>query len=108
MSLLAREARGDKGAHDLKRKLIADDARSQTEHVAVIMLARLMRRVCVAAERSPHAAYLIRRDRRADAAPTDDDAYLRLAALYRTAYSERIVWIIIRHTSVVRAEVFYL
>ena len=60
MSLFAREAGGDEGAHDLKRKLVSDDARAQTEDVAIIMLARLMARVCVAAERSADAAHLVR------------------------------------------------
>src|ERR1043165_3013718 len=61
MTLFAREARGDEGAHDLKRQLVTDDARAQTEDVAVIMLARLVSRVCVATERSAHAAHLVRR-----------------------------------------------
>ena len=53
----------------------------KTEHVAIVMLARLMRRVGVGAERRAHAAYLVGRDRNARAAPADENANLRATAL---------------------------
>ena len=49
VAFLACEARGDEGAHNLKREFEADDARAQTKHVAIVMLAGLVRRVCVTA-----------------------------------------------------------
>src|SRR5947209_14339268 len=72
------------------------------------MLARLMSRVGVAAKSRAHAAQFVRGDISANAAPADDYAYVNLAVLYSLSHSERVVWIIIRHIPVVRAEVFYL
>jgi len=108
MSLFACKARGDKCAHDLHCKLDSYDARAETEHVAVIMLARLVSRVGVAAERSAHAAQFVRSHICAHAATADDYAYLSRATLYGLADCERIVWIIIRHASIMRAEILYL
>ena len=108
MSLLASEARVDESAHYIQRKLAAYDACAETKHVTVIMLTRLVCRVGVAAKCSAHALQLIRGHARAHAATANQDAYIRTPALHTASDEARVIRIIIRLFSIVRAEVLYL
>src|ERR1043165_6035851 len=64
-----------------------------------------MRGIRVAAERRAHAAYLVRRDRRADATAADQNPNLSRAALHGFTNLLRIVRIIVGNRTVVSAEI---
>src|SRR3954469_23757387 len=70
----ARELGGELGAHDF---------RPEAEHVHVVVLYALVRRVDVVADRRADPWKLVRRDRRADARPTDEQRALGCAATDR-------------------------
>src|SRR5437773_4829238 len=69
--LLAAEARGHEGAHQLHGEGRTDDPSAQDEHVHVVVLDPLMRRVGVVADRGPDPRQLARRHRGPDAAAAD-------------------------------------
>ena len=74
MACLAAEARAQEGVNELARELDADDAAAEHEHVHVVVLHALVRRVGVVAQAGPDAGHLVGRHRRADAAAAHDDA----------------------------------
>src|SRR6266508_1939527 len=79
--LLAGEARGYKGPHNLQREFFAGNARAETQHIAVVMFARLMRGIRVTAERGANSKELVGGNRRADAAAANQNPDLRLLIL---------------------------
>jgi hypothetical protein len=79
VSFLTGEARSEKRGDDLHRERRADDARSQTEHVHVVVLDGLMRRICVVTDSGPDTGKLVCSDRNPCAAPAHDDASLDLS-----------------------------
>src|SRR5688572_31412860 len=89
----------------LEREFYTDDACAETEDVAVVVLARLMRRIRIAAKRRANAAQLVRRDRRAYTTPTDQHADLRRTVLHGFANQFCVIRIIVRNRAVVSAEV---
>ena len=108
MALFSCEARVDESTHDLQRKLASDDTRAETEHVAVIMLARLVSRIGVAAQRRAHATQFIRGDTCADAAAANQDTDLRSPALHTLSHRKRVIRVIVRLVWIMRAEILYL
>lgn len=108
MALFACKARRSESTNYLQSEFEADDARAQTEHVAIVMLARLTGRVGIAAERSAYAAQLVCRHACPDAAAANDNSYLALAALHRASHHQRVIGIIVRVASIMRAEVVNL
>ena len=76
--LFAAEGRGEKRVDQRPRQRRADHARAEAQHVHVVVLDRLPRRVGVVADRGANAGKLARRDRRAGAAAADDDAAIGL------------------------------
>ena len=76
MPRLAREAGVQERANQLVGELDADDATAEHEHVHVVVLDALVRRVRVMAETSANARNPVRDHRRADAAAAEEDAAL--------------------------------
>ena len=70
---LAAERRGEERQRALEGGLGADDPRAEGQHVHVVVLDALVRRVRVVAHGGAHAADLVRGDARADAGAADED-----------------------------------
>ena len=85
MTFFTGELRRDKRTEDLKRELNADDTRAETEHVAVVMFARLVRGIGVAAKRRANAAKFVRSHGRTDTAAANQNTDLRPTRLHRFA-----------------------
>src|SRR6187200_3498028 len=79
------EFRTQERAHELAGQLWADDLRAETEHVHVVVLDALVRRVRVVTDRGAYTGELAGGDRRADARPTDEDSALGVAVQNRVA-----------------------
>lgn len=74
MAFGARELRPKERDDELGGERWSDDARSQRQHVHLIVLHALMRRECVVAERRSNANEFVRRHRRADATAAQQHA----------------------------------
>ena len=83
VSLFATKSRGDKRSHDLHRELGPNHARSQTEHVAIVMFARLARGVSITTERGANTAKLVSRNGRSDTTPANKYPDLSGVVLHR-------------------------
>src|SRR4051794_23072530 len=81
-------------AHELGGQARADDFRPEANHVHVIVLDALMRRVGVVTDRRADPTHLARRNCRADARAADEDAALGIAAEDRLAELPRLVGIV--------------
>ena len=78
--LPAVELRAEERAHELGGELGADHLGAEAEHVHVVVLDALVRRVGVVADRGADPGELAGRDRGADARAADEDAALGVAA----------------------------
>src|SRR5579859_1719171 len=96
MALFVGEVRPDEGGDDLSRQGRANDPRAETEHVHVVVLDALMGGVSVVAESGPNTMDLVRRDRRANAAPAEKDAAIHRAVEDRRGNFSRVVRIVNR------------
>ena len=105
MTFFAGESSCYKRAHDVESQFHSNDARAETEDVAVVVLPRLVRGIRVAAKRRANAAKFIRRDCCANTAPANEYADLGVALLHCFAELFCVVRIIVRNRTVVRAEV---
>src|SRR5262245_36992733 len=76
MTLLIAESGVDEAQHELAGQRFSDDAPAQDEHVHVVVLDALVRRVGVVAKPGPDAAVFVGRDRRAHATSAHQDAAL--------------------------------
>jgi hypothetical protein len=94
-----------KETQDLERELYSQDARAETEHVAVVVLARLMRGIRVATKRRANAAEFVRCDRSANTTAAHQNADLRGAPLHRFADLFCVIGIIVGYRAVVSAKV---
>lgn len=74
MAGLAGEAGRHEGGEDLGGESRTDDTRAQAEHIEVVMLNRLVRRVTVVADRGANTGNLVRGNRNAGAAPAHEHA----------------------------------
>jgi len=79
VALLAGEARAEVGGDDLGRGARADHARAEAEHVDVVVLDALVRRMHIVADRGADALHLVGADRGADAGAADHQPALDLA-----------------------------
>ena len=90
----ARVLRREEGPDEIRGELVADDARAQREHVHVVVLDRLVRRVHVVTDAGADPHELVRGDRGAHAAAADDDRARGAAVEHRTARRRREVGIV--------------
>ena len=82
------------------RQRRANHARAQAQHVQVVVLDRLPRRVGVVAHRGANPGKLARRNRRAGAAAADHDAAIGLPVADRLGHRFRDVGIVHRRRGV--------
>src|SRR6266508_5405571 len=94
VAVAAAEARGQKGAHELGGQLGPPDLRPEAEHVHVVVLDALMRRVGVVADRCANSHELGGRDGRADARSAHEHAALGVAGADRVAHLARLVGVV--------------
>ena len=83
----------------------ADDPRAEGQHVHVVVLDALVRRVRVVAHGGPHAADLVRGHARADAGAADEDPAIDLAVADRVPEPLREVRVVVVRVRAVAAEV---
>jgi hypothetical protein len=105
VSFFASEPRCDKRTHDIERELDSNHTRAETQHIAIVMFARLMSGIRVTAERGANAEELISGDSRAHTTPADQYSNLSGAVLHGLADLFGVIRIIVRDGAVVRAEV---
>jgi len=105
MPLFTRKSRRHKRTHDIERQFNAGHARAETEHVAIVMFATLMRGVSITAKRSANAVDLIRRDRRSHTAAADQNPDVGRTGLHGFSNRLGVVRIIVGNGSVVSAEI---
>jgi len=86
--------RAQEGAHQVDRQRGADDLRAEAEHVHVVVLDALMRRVDVVAHGAPDSVHLGNGHRRTDARAADEDAALTVAVLDQPSQLSRLVGIV--------------
>src|SRR4051794_8213817 len=99
------EAGPQEHVDQVERERLAHDAGSQAHHVRVVVLARLVRREHVVAERGAHAADLVDSDRRAGARAAQQQPELGVAVHDRAAEVLGPVRVVVRLERVVDAEV---
>ena len=94
VALASVEARLQKRPDEVGGQLGADDLRAQAEHVQVVVLDALVRRVGVVADRGPDSGELAGRDGGSDARAADEDPALGPAVRERGADLARLVRIV--------------
>src|SRR6185369_6528818 len=87
-----------------ERGLVADHAGAECQHVHIVVLDPLVRRVGVVADGGAHASDLVRRDARPDGA-ADQDAPLDRAVAHRFADALREVRVVVGRVAPVPAQV---
>src|SRR2546425_11781327 len=102
--LLAGELCGEERPHDLVRKPRADHPRAETEHVHVVVLDGLMRRVAVVADRGADARKFIGGNRHAGSAAADDHASVDLTLAKHNGHGLGVVGVI-HGSGAMRAEI---
>lgn len=105
MPLFPRKGGAHVGADDFAGNLDADDAGAEAEHVHIVVLDPLVRRVGIVAQAGAGSADLVGRYTGADAAAADNDAALGLAGGYGSRNGECEVRIVVEGVISVRAEV---
>ena len=105
MTFLTRKSRRHKSTDDVERKLNSYYTRTDTEHVAIVVFARLAPGIRIAAKRRADAAQFVRRHRRAHTAAADQNPDLRRAGLHGFANQFCVIRIIVCNGAVVSAEV---
>jgi len=95
MARLAGERGPEEGDRALECRFGSDHPGPERQHVHVVVLHTLMRRVCVVADRRPDAGHLVCRDGRTDPGSADEDAAVRLAGLDGVAQPLREVGVVI-------------
>lgn len=105
MPLFPRKGGAHVGADDFAGNLDTDDAGAEAEHVHIVVLDSLVRRVGIVAQAGAGSADLIGGDTGADAAAADNDAALGLAGGYGSRNGECEVRIVVEGVISVRAEV---
>src|SRR5678816_3104887 len=105
MSLFTTEPRIYKRPHDIQRQLDSYYSRAKAEHVAIIMLATLMRGIRVAAEGCANPTQLVGSNCSSDATTANQNANFRVAPLNRLAHLTGVVRIVIRDRTIMRTEV---
>ncbi len=80
--------------HQVLCELRADDARTEHEHVHIVVLHALMRGIGIVAHRRPDPRQLICRHARPDPAAADEHAALGLAVQHCPAHGFGKVWIV--------------
>src|SRR5918999_1312801 len=88
------EFRIEEGSSQLGCELLADDLRADAEHVHVVVLDTLVRRVRVVARRGANTGEFAGGDRRANARAADQDTTLGSARFDRLADLPRLVRIV--------------
>src|SRR5262245_24537105 len=107
MALFGCIRRARKDRDQLAGQCLADDTSAEHQHVHVVVLDALMRRVSVVTEASPDAAMLVRGNRGADAAATDEHSMLADIAGDRAGDRVRVIRVVDRLVAV-RAYVVHL
>src|SRR5918993_6060679 len=92
--LAAVEARAEEGAREVDGELGADDLRPEAEHVHVVVLDALMRRVDVVADRGPDPGELACCDRGTDPRSADEHTTFGIPAENGLADLPRLVGIV--------------
>src|SRR5438309_11357420 len=105
VTFAAVESCPEEGADEVGREARADHLRAEAEHVHVVVLDALMRRVDVVACRGADPALLRRGDRRPDARAADENAALRASILQRVPDLASLVRVVDPHGVRVGAEV---
>ena len=95
----------DVGADDFAGGLDTDDAGAETEHIHIVVLDSLVRRVGIVAEAGAGSADFVGGDAGADAAAADNDAALGLAGGDSSGDGERKVRVVVKRIVLMRAEV---
>src|SRR5438270_1263707 len=105
VTIAAVESCPDQGAHQLGGEARPDHPRAQAEHVHVVVLDALVRRVGVVARRGANPADLCGCERGADAGAADENAALRRAARDRLTELACLVRVVDPHGVGVGAEI---
>src|SRR5829696_3384983 len=92
--LAAVEARAEEGAREVDGELGADHLGAEAEHVHIVVLDALMRRVDVVADRGSNPGELAGGDRGAHARAADEDPALGVAVQDRVAELARLVRVV--------------
>src|SRR5580765_1108807 len=106
MPLLVRETRSEESLHQVFGQFHANDARTEHQHVHIVMFDALMCRIAVMANRSTNAYEFICRDACTDAASANQNAAIRFSIKHRSAHRFCEVWIV-RRILVERANIQY-
>src|SRR5690606_20668659 len=93
------EFAGQKGVGDLQGEPRAGDARSQAQHVGVIVLPGHPGRIGLRAQRGPHAGHLVGRDGHADAGAADQDAPVAPPRGHGLGHQTGVVGVVARLTA---------
>lgn len=105
MAFFTGESSCNECPNDLQRKLDSRNARGETEHVAIVVFARLVRGIGITAKRRADAAQLIRSHSRTDTAAADQNPDIRGAALHGFTNQFCVIRIIVRNGGVVSAKI---
>ena len=105
MSLFPGKNGSDVGADDFAGDLNPNDAGAETEHIHIVVLDSLVRRVRIVAEAGAGSADFVGCHAGADAAAADNDAALGLAGGDSSRNAEREVGVVVKHIVLMRAEV---
>src|SRR5260370_5037967 len=95
MPLLVGEFSAEEGLHEILRQLHTNHPRAEHQHVDVVVLYSLMRRIGVVTHAAANPWQFIYRHARADTAAADQNAPLSLAVQHRSAHGFSKVRIII-------------
>src|SRR5678815_2014712 len=96
MAFLTSELRFHKRSYNVQCQLDSYYSRAKAEHVAIIMLATLMRGIRVATQRRANATQLVGSNCSADSTTANQDSNFRIASLNRLANLTGVIRIIIR------------
>ena len=85
-SSLAMNLAPDKGIHNFEGQRRADDARAQHDHIHIVVLHALVRRVSIVAHAGANPRNLVGRHANAHARAADENAARRIAPLQRQTH----------------------
>jgi len=85
---------GEKHIDDLQRQSLADDARTDRQHIGVVVFARHPRGVQAVAERGSHPPHLVRSQLFTLPATTQHDSNISLAIANRSRGGRTELWVV--------------
>ena len=94
MPLFIRKLRSQKRFYKVFGELYSNDSRAKHQHVHIIVLDALMRRIRIVANRRAYSQKLVRGNTRSNSAPADQNATLRSSIEHRPAHRFRKIRIV--------------